>query len=82
MIIFFILPFRSFHGSFSEAKEQIHKLREKEAENSYVVAQFYEKQKNYKAAKIYYQAVVDDFENSSWAPLSLKKIREMIEMEE
>jgi len=65
-----------------QAKEQIHKLREKEAENSYVVAQFYEKQKNYKAAKIYYQTVVDDFESSSWASVSLKKIREMNEKEE
>jgi len=65
-----------------QAKKQIYRLREKEAENSYVVAQFYEKQKNYKAAKIYYQAVVDDFKDSSWASRSLKKIREMNEKEE
>jgi len=65
-----------------QAKEQIRQLREKEAENSFVVAQFYEKQKNYKAAKIYYQVVVDDFENSSWAPKSLVKIREMNEKTE
>lgn len=64
-----------------QAKEQIYQLREKEAENSYVVAQFYEKQKNYKAAKIYYQFVVDDFEGSSWVSQSLKKIREMNEKE-
>ena len=60
-----------------EAKEQIRDLREKEAANSYQVAQFYEKQKNYKAAKIYYQAVVDDFGNSSWSSKALNKIREM-----
>ena len=65
-----------------QAKEQIYHLREKEAENSFVVAQFYEKQKNYKAAKIYYQVVVDDFESSSWASESLKKIREMGTKEE
>jgi len=65
----------------NQAKDQIYQLREKEAENSFVVAQFYEKQKNYKAAKIYYQGVVDDFENSSWASKSLKKIREMNEKE-
>jgi len=65
-----------------QAKEQIYYLREKEAENSFVVAQFYEKQKNYKAAKIYYQVVVDDFENSSWASRSLQKIREMSKKEE
>ena len=60
-----------------EAKQQILGLREKEAENSFKVAQFYEKQKNYKAAKIYYQAVVDDFGNSSWSAKALNKIREM-----
>jgi len=65
-----------------QAKEQIYHLREKEAENSYVVAQFYEKQKNYKAAKIYYQVVVDDFQDSSWASKSLNKIREMNEKEQ
>jgi len=64
-----------------QAKEQIYQLREKEAENSFVVAQFYEKQKNYKAAKIYYQVVVDDFKDSSWASKSLNKIREMVEKE-
>lgn len=60
-----------------KAKEQIYALREKEAENSFVVAQYYEKQKNYKAAKIYYQVVVDDFGQSSWASKALSKIREM-----
>ena len=58
-----------------EAKGQIYLLREKEAENSFVVAQFYEKQKNFKAAKIYYQAVVDDYANSSWASKALVKIQ-------
>lgn len=65
----------------TEAKEQIWKLREKEAENSFMVAQFYEKKKNYKAAKIYYQSVVDDFEKSSWAVKALNKIREVARKE-
>jgi len=63
----------------AQAKEEISQLREKEAENSFVIAQFYEKQKKYKAAKIYYQAVVDKFQNTSWASESLKKIREINE---
>ena len=66
----------------NQAKEQIYQLREKEAENNFVVAQFYEKQKNYKAAKIYYQVVVDDFKNSTWVSRSLNKIREMVEKEQ
>lgn len=60
-----------------EAKQQVQELREKEAENNFKVAQFYEKQKNYKAAKIYYQSVVDDFGNSAWSVKALIKIREM-----
>jgi len=60
-----------------EAKEQVWKLKEKEAENNYVIAQFYEKQKNYKAAKVYYQIVVDEYKQSQWASVSLKKILEM-----
>ncbi len=64
-----------------KAKKQINQLREKEAENSFLVAQFYEKQKNYEAAKIYYRFVVDDFEHSSWASKALNKIREMNEKE-
>lgn len=65
----------------TEAKSKINELREKEAENSFVIAEFYEKQKNYKAAKIYYQAVVDQFQNTSWASQSLIKIREINEKE-
>ena len=52
-------------------------MREKEAENSFLVAQFYEKQRQYKAAKIYYQTVVDDYRNSSWASKALVKIQEL-----
>lgn len=63
----------------AKAKEQIHQLREKEAENSFLIAQFYEKQKNYKAAKIYYQTVTDDYKATSWASRALVKIREINE---
>jgi outer membrane protein assembly factor BamD len=61
----------------TEAKQQIRELREKEAENSFKVARFYEKRKNYRAAKIYYQAIVDDYAGSSWSAKALNKIREM-----
>jgi len=60
-----------------QAKAQIRQLREKEAENTFLVAQFYEKQKNYKAAKIYYQSVVNDYDNSSWSAKSLERIQEL-----
>lgn len=75
--------FKDFVGIYpdaqlsSQARDEIHALLEKEAENNFVIAQFYEKQKNYKAAKIYYEIIVNDYENSSWSPKALEKIREI-----
>lgn len=60
-----------------KAKEQIHQLRDKEAENHFLVAEFYEKRKEFKAAKIYYQEVVDNYKNSPWAKKALNKIQEL-----
>ena len=59
------------------AKKQIDGLKEKEAENNFLIAQFYEKQKNYQSAKLYYQSVVDDYSQTKRAPEALKKIREL-----
>ena len=64
-----------------QAKEKISELREKEAENSFLVAQFYEKQKNYKAAKIYYQTIVDDYKNTKWAQKALARIAQLSQKE-
>jgi len=64
-----------------DARVQIRKLREKEAENHFVIAQFYEKQKNYKSAKIYYQIVVNEYGESSWSTKALRKIREVSQKE-
>lgn len=60
-----------------KAKEQIHQLKEKEAESNFKIAEFYEKQKKYSAAKIYYQIIVDEFKNSRLAADALRKIREL-----
>ena len=49
-----------------EAKEQMVRLKTKEAENSFIIAKFYEKQKNLKAARIYYKEVADDYSDTSW----------------
>lgn len=59
------------------AKAQIQDLREKEAENSFIVAQFYEKQKKDQAAKICYSEIVDQYKDTSWASKALEKIREI-----
>jgi outer membrane protein assembly factor BamD len=65
-------------AEFSDnAKQKIQELTEKEAENNFVIAQFYEKQKNFKAAKLYYQSIVDQYSESPWASKALQRIREL-----
>ncbi|MBF0570556.1 MAG: outer membrane protein assembly factor BamD [Candidatus Omnitrophica bacterium] len=49
-----------------EAQAQMARLKAKEAENSFVIAQFYEKQKNLKAARIYYKEVTNNYADTSW----------------
>lgn len=60
-----------------DAKAEIERLKDKEAENNFVIAQFYEKQKRFDSAKIYYQIVVDEYPTSKWSSKSLKRIREL-----
>jgi len=62
-----------------EAKEQMSRLKDKEAENDFVIAKFYEKSKNIKAARIYYKDVASNYADTSWgskALVQLKKIGE------
>ncbi len=67
----------SNEGLSAAAKDQISQLREKEAENNFIVAQFYEKQKNFKAATIYYQSIVDEYKDSAWSSKALSKLQEI-----
>ena len=65
-------------AEFSQAAhDHISQLREKEAENNFLIARFYEKQKKYTAARIYYSTVVEDYKNTSWAPKALEKLRDL-----
>ena len=64
----------------SQAKDQIQGLRDKEAESNFHIAQFYEKNKKYDSAKIYYQIIVDEFQNSRWTAQALNKIRALSEL--
>ena len=59
----------------SKAQKHIQYLREKEAENNFNIAQFYEKQKAYSSAKIYYNLVADDYKDTSWAISALEHLR-------
>lgn len=58
-----------------QAKKQIASLRDKEAENNFIIAQFYEKQKNVKSAKVYYKEIVAQYEDTPWAAKALARLK-------
>src|SRR5277367_2717398 len=58
-----------------EAQAQMARLKDKEAENNYVIADFYKKQKNFKAARIYYKEVANNYADTSWGPKALAKLK-------
>ncbi|MBF0384528.1 MAG: outer membrane protein assembly factor BamD [Candidatus Omnitrophica bacterium] len=58
-----------------QAQQNILKLKEKEAESNFIIAQFYEKQKQFESAKIYYRIVADNYQNTKWAAKALERIQ-------
>lgn len=58
-----------------EAEDNIRRLKEKEAESSFGIGRFYEKQKLYDSAKIYYNYVIDNYPKSIWAAKSLERLQ-------
>jgi len=59
----------------NDAEKNIGQLREKEAESSYTIALFYEKQKDYKSAKIYLENIVNNYPESALAAKALEKLQ-------
>lgn len=60
-----------------DAQANIAQLREKEAESSFDVGRFYEKQNQNDAAKIYYNEIVTNYPDSTWAARALERLRVM-----
>lgn len=60
-----------------KAKEHMAALREKEAENNFLIAEFYIKQKNYKAAKVYFNDIINDYNDTVWAKKALEMIQKL-----
>ena len=58
-----------------QAKNQISKLRAKEAENTFLIGKFYEKQKNYNSAKVYYKDIIDRYADTPWGPKALTRLK-------
>lgn len=60
-----------------QAQENILSLKDKEAESNYNIAIFYEKQKQYDAAKVYYNDTANRYPESIWAAKSLERLQIM-----
>lgn len=60
-----------------EAEKNIGLLKEKEAESSYNIARFYEKQKELDAARIYYSHTIDNYPDSAWAIKAMERLQIM-----
>jgi len=59
----------------AEADKNIAELREKEAESSYNIARFYEKQAALDAAKVYYNDIINSQPESKWAARALERLQ-------
>lgn len=60
-----------------DAEKNIGQIQDKEAEASYNIAVFYEKQKAWDAAKIYYNTIISDYPHTAWAPKAAAKLQMM-----
>jgi outer membrane protein assembly factor BamD len=60
-----------------EAEQQIKDLKDKEARQNFLIAEYYEKRKEYRAAKIYYSKIVENYKDTPWAAKALNKIRDI-----
>jgi outer membrane protein assembly factor BamD len=58
-----------------DAEERIVELKGKEAESNYNIGRFYEKQKEYDSAKIYYKYVIKNYPQSEWAKNAFEKMQ-------
>ncbi|MCK9572112.1 MAG: outer membrane protein assembly factor BamD [Candidatus Omnitrophica bacterium] len=60
-----------------DAEKNINQLRDKEAESSFGIGRFYEKQEFFDAARIYYHAVIDNYPDTSWAAQAVERLQLM-----
>ncbi len=57
-----------------QAEERLGELKAKEGQHNYEIGQFYERQKAYDSAKIYYRYVIKYFPRSTWAEQAAARI--------
>lgn len=57
-----------------EAEKNIGKLKDKEAESDFNAGRFYEKQKQYESARLYYQGIIKNDPDSIWAAKAIERM--------
>jgi outer membrane protein assembly factor BamD (BamD/ComL family) len=69
---------RQFPAEYSKYREELEKtyaeIRAKQAEREWVMAQYYEKQQAYAAARFYYERVADQFAETAFAQAARERI--------
>ncbi|MDD4909161.1 MAG: outer membrane protein assembly factor BamD [Candidatus Omnitrophica bacterium] len=64
-----------------KARDNITRIKDKEAQFNFDTARFYEKQKEYKAAAVYYKIVLDDYPDSKFASEAVERLSIIENME-
>ncbi|HEO63921.1 MAG TPA: tetratricopeptide repeat protein, partial [Candidatus Omnitrophica bacterium] len=65
----------SSYGDMPEEGEEIlARLQERKAESLYQTAKFYEKQKKYSSAVVYYEEIAKSYPNTNWAVIAAEKV--------
>ncbi len=57
-----------------DARKILAELKDKKAASLYKIAQFYERQRHINSALLYYEDIVNNFSDTSWAVMSLERI--------
>jgi len=60
-----------------DAEKNIEQLKEKEAASAYNIGRFYEKQKAYESAEVYYNDIINNYSDSLWAGKALERLQVM-----
>lgn len=66
-------------GISEQAQKQLQELRDKEAKKNFDTAQFYEKQRQFKAAATYYRLVIDKYPESDYTSQARGRLSEIEE---
>lgn len=58
-----------------DAENNIRQLKEKEAESNFTIALFYQKQKDYNSARIYYEDIINNYSETAWSAKAMERLQ-------